>query len=252
LFQHVSSAWYADFFTELPNEFWRRVVSPEATAAEVDFVEEQLGLAAGSRIVDVPCGSGRHSIALARRGHAVTGLDISTEAIEHARRTAKAAGVDVDFRLAEMRDVPPDGFDAVVCMGNSFGYLDPEGLRTFVAALAAAVRPGGGLVVDYNAAAETILPGFTGEDRTMHAGDITVAATTEYDVAHSCLISGYRFTRGAEEVAVTALHHVLTCAQIGDLLTTAGFVDIAHCAGPEGEPFRLGAPRLLLTARRRT
>jgi SAM-dependent methyltransferase len=251
LSEHVSSAWYADFFTELPNEFWRRAVPPEATTAEIDFVEERLGLAPGSRVVDVPCGSGRHSIALAERGHTVTGLDISAEAIEHARRTAKAAGVDVDFRLAEMREVPPDGFDAAVCMGNSFGYLDPEGTRTFVAALAAAVRPGGGLVVDFSATAESVLPGFTGEDRTMDVGDISVAATTEYDVAHSRMISGYRFSRGAEEVAVTALHHVFTCAQIDDLLTTAGFVDIALYAGPDGEPFRLGSPRLLLTARRR-
>ena len=45
--EHVSSAWYADFFTELPNEFWRRAVPPEATTAEVDFVEERLGLAPG-------------------------------------------------------------------------------------------------------------------------------------------------------------------------------------------------------------
>ena len=250
--QHVSSAWYADFFTELPNEFWRRVVPPQATAADVDFVEQRLGLAPGSRIVDVPCGSGRHSIALAARGHTVTGLDISAEAIEHARRAAAEADVKVDFHLAEMRDVPPDGFDAAVCMGNSFGYLDPAGTRAFVAALASAVRPGGGLVVDYSAAAESVLPGYTGEDRTMQAGDITVATTTEYDVARSCLISAYRFTRGTEEVAVTALHHLLTCAQIGDLLTTAGFVDIAFYAGPDGEPFRLGAPRLLLTARRRS
>jgi len=251
LSQHVSSAWYADFFTELPNEFWRRAVPPEATTAEIDFVEERLGLAPGSRLVDVPCGSGRHAIALARRGHRVVGLDISAEAIGYARRAAAEAGVDIEFRLAEMREVPPDGFDAAVCMGNSFGYLDPEGTRAFVAALAAAVRPGGGLAVDFSAAAESILPGFTGEDRTTHVGDITVAATTEYDVAHSRLVSGYRFTRGAEEVAVTALHHVLTCAQIDDLLTTAGFVDIAHHAGPDGEPFRLGSPRLLLTARRR-
>lgn len=248
--EHVSSAWYADFFTELPNEFWRRAVPPQATVAEVDFVEKRLGLAPGSRIVDVPCGSGRHSIALAQRGHTVTGLDISAEAIGHARRAAAEAGVEVDFRLAEMRDVPPDGFDAAVCMGNSFGYLDLAGTRAFAAALAAAVRPGGGLVVDFSAAAESILPGFTGEDRTMDVGDIRVAATTEYDVAHSRLVSGYVFTRGAEEVAVTALHHVLTCAQIGDLLTTAGFVDVAYYADPEGEPFRLGSPRLLVTARR--
>ncbi len=139
---------------------------------------------AGSRVVDVPCGSGRHALALA-------------------------------------------------------------------AALAAAVRPRGGLVIDYNAAAESVLPGYTGEDRTMRTGDIMVAATTAYDIARSRLVSGYRFTRGREEVAVTALHHVLTCAQIDDLLVGAGFVDVAHYAGPDGSPFRLGAPRLLITARRR-
>ena len=132
-----------------------------------------------------------------------------------------------------MREVPPDGFDAAVCMGNSFGYLDPEGTRTFVAALAAAVRPGGGLVVDFSAAAESVLPGFTGEDRT-HERRATSASppTTEYDVAHSRLVSGYRFSRGAEEVAVTALHHVLTCAQIDDLLTDGGLRRHRALRGP--------------------
>ena len=54
----ISSAWYADFFTELPNEFWRRAVPAGATELEADFIERQLELAPGSRIVDVPCGSG--------------------------------------------------------------------------------------------------------------------------------------------------------------------------------------------------
>jgi SAM-dependent methyltransferase len=248
LSQAVPSAWYADFFTELPNEFWRRAVPPEATAVEVDFVEKRLRLAPGSRIVDVPCGSGRHAIALAERGHAVTGIDLSAEAIAYARRAA--AGLPVTFVHSDMREVPPDGFDAAVCMGNSFGYLDLAGTRAFLAALAAAVRPGGGLVVDFNAAAESVLPGYTGEARTMHACDIAVAATTSYDVSRGCLVSGYRFTRGTEEVAATALRHVYTAAHIVALLADAGFGDAACHSGPGGEPFTLGAPRLLLTARR--
>jgi cyclopropane fatty-acyl-phospholipid synthase-like methyltransferase len=60
----VSSTWYEDFFTELPNEFWRRVTAPEWTASDVAFIEGRLGLARGSRILDVPCGSGRHTVAL--------------------------------------------------------------------------------------------------------------------------------------------------------------------------------------------
>jgi SAM-dependent methyltransferase len=253
LSQIVSSHWYADFFTELPNEFWRRAVPPESTEAEVDFIERQLGLPPNARIVDVPCGSGRHTLALAARGHRLTGLDISAEAIGYARRTAAEAGLDVALSVADMREIPcDDPFDAAVCLGNSFGYLDLAGTREFVAALAAAVRPGGGLVIDFSATAESVLPGYDGAPRTMHTGDITVDATTEYDVAGSRLISGYRFRRGAQDLAVTAIHHVYTSAHIGQLLTDAGFTELARYAGPDGGPYRVGAGRLLLTARRAT
>lgn len=244
-----SSTWYVDFFTELPNEFWRRAVPPEVTVEEIDFVEERLGLAPGSLVLDVPCGSGRHSLELARRGHRVTGVDLSAEAIAHARRAA--AGLDVELVHADMRDIPRDnGFDAVVCLGNSFGYFELDGLREFAAALGGAVRPGGGLVVDLASAAESILPGYRVEPRTMRTGDITVLATSEYDVAGSRTFSHYRFTRGEEELDVTAIHHVHTVAQIVDLLSTTGFTDIELFGGPSGEPYGIGSGRLLLTARR--
>ena len=240
--------WYQDFFTELPNEFWRRAAGPELTTADVDFAERELGLKPGDRILDVPCGSGRHSIALAARGYKATGVDISEEAITHAR----AASDQVDWHHADMRDLP-DGlpFDAALCLGNSFGYLGTDGTRTFLAALATAIRPGGGLVVDFSATAESVLPGFTGDDRVMQTGDITVEATTEYDVAESRMLSHYRFIRGTEVHAATAVHHVYTSGRIGEFLTDAGFVDVRRFAGPDGSPFELGSPRLMLTARRR-
>ncbi|MEU4539324.1 class I SAM-dependent methyltransferase [Streptosporangium sp. NPDC023825] len=247
----ISSTWYTNFFTELPNEFWRRAATPESTEADVDFVERHLGLRPRARILDVPCGSGRHTLALAARGHRLTGVDISAEAIGHARRAAADAGLDVDLGIADMRDIPRDGsFDAAVCMGNSFGYLEPEETREFVAALADAVRPGGGLVIDFNATAESVLPGYQGEPRQMRTGDITVTATTGYDVARSRLISGYRFTRGAEELEVTAIHHVYTSAHLGQILTDGGFTGVERFGGPDGSPFEIGAGRLLLTARR--
>lgn len=247
----VSPTWFTDFFTELPNEFWRHAVPPEATDQEVGFIERHLALAPGSRILDVPCGSGRHSLALAARGHRVTGLDISAEAVGHARRAAAGAGLDVELAVADMRRIPQGRvFDAAVCMGNSFGYLDLAGTREFLAALAGAVRPGGGLVIDFNAAAETVLPGYRGEPRTMVAGPVTMAATTEYDVVRSRLLSHYRFSRGAEAVELTAVHHVYTCAQLVALLTDAGFGDVELFAGPDGRRYALGDGRLMLTARR--
>lgn len=250
--ERVPSDWYTDFFTELPNEFWRRAVSPAATATEIGFVEARLGLAPRSRVLDVPCGSGRHAVALAAKGHAVVGVDISREAVDHARRVAAAAGVDVDLVVADMRDVPRDGsFDAAICMGNSFGYLDLDGLRDFVAALAAAVRPGGGLVVDYSAAAESVLPGFVDDQpRDMVVGDITVSGSNAYDPTGSRLLSRYVFARGAQETRGTAIHHVYTVAHLRWLLRDAGFTEVEQYGGPDGEPFEVGTGRLLLTARR--
>jgi SAM-dependent methyltransferase len=250
--EHVPSDWYTDFFTELPNEFWRRAVSPQATASEVDFIQTRLGLKSRSRILDVPCGSGRHTLALATRGHDVLGVDISPEAIDHARNAAASAGLAVELVVAEMREIPRDGsFDAAICMGNSFGYLDLDGLREFVAALAAAVRPGGGLIVDFSAAAESVLPGFVDDKpRDMTVGDITVSGSNTYDVVGSRLLSSYVFTRGTQETRVTALHHVYTTAHLRQLLTDGGFTDIEQHGGPDGEPFEVGTGRLLLTAHR--
>ncbi len=152
-----------------------------------------------------------------------------------------------------MRNSPAgDPFDAAICMGNSFGYLDISGTRTFLTALAVAIRAAGGLVIDFNAAAESILPGFAAEPREMNTGDITVTATNEYDAVNSRLISRYRyrFRRGGEEQTATAPHHVYTSAHIGQLLTDAGFTDIRRRGGPCGETFTLGDGRLILTARR--
>ena len=94
----------------------------------MDFIERELALPPRARILDVPCGSGRHALTLAARGHRVTGVDISTEALGYARRAAAAAGVDVEFVESDMRQVRRGGaFDAAVCLGNSFGYLDRFG-----------------------------------------------------------------------------------------------------------------------------
>jgi SAM-dependent methyltransferase len=248
---HVSNTWYDDFFTELPNEFWRRAVPAEATVADITFVASRLGLSPASHVLDVPCGSGRHALELAARGHHVTGIDLSAEAIAHARRQARISGLSPTFIRADMRALPDQPtFDAAICMGNSFGYLGIAETRVFVARLAAAIRPGGGLVIDFGAAAESILPSYTGVERTMDTGDIRVTATNAYDVVASRLVNTYRFTRGSEEVSISALHYIYTCAQLGEFLTDVGFGGLEYFADTDGTPFTMGAGRLLVTARR--
>src|SRR5262245_49903922 len=100
--------WYESFFSPLALEFWRAVVSPESTRDEVDFVERALGLGRPGRLLDLPCGEGRHALELARRGHRVTGVDLSPYAVERAGAEAARTGVTVEFIQGDMR-VPPAG-----------------------------------------------------------------------------------------------------------------------------------------------
>ena len=95
------------------------------TLDEVDFVLEELSLESGSSILDVGCGTGRHSVELAKRGFAVTGLDLSSEMLTQAEKAAKVAGVKVNWVHSDAaRFSLPETYDAVIglCEG-SLGLL---------------------------------------------------------------------------------------------------------------------------------
>jgi cyclopropane fatty-acyl-phospholipid synthase-like methyltransferase len=98
------------------------------TMGEVDFVLEEFGLPAGSRILDVGCGTGRHAVELARRGHQVTGVDISSGMLAEAERAAREAGVEVELIHADATRFASDElFDAAICLcEGAFSLLGSE------------------------------------------------------------------------------------------------------------------------------
>lgn len=71
----VSTEWWQGFFQGIALDLWRGAVPEEQTKAEIDFIEKQIALTPKAKILDVPCGMGRHSLELARRGYRVTGSD---------------------------------------------------------------------------------------------------------------------------------------------------------------------------------
>jgi SAM-dependent methyltransferase len=169
------------FFSGAALDFWRAVATPEATAREAAFCARALRLPSPGRILDVPCGDGRHALALAAGGHEVTGVDLAAENIQAAGDAAAAAGASVRFLRRDMRDLPWEAaFDGAVCLGNSFGYLDHEGNTAFLAALARTLRPGARLVLESATVAECVLPSLRGRS-WWTAGDVTMLADNRYD-----------------------------------------------------------------------
>ncbi|MGH1347288.1 MAG: methyltransferase domain-containing protein [Nannocystales bacterium] len=116
--------------------------------AEVEFFIQSAGLQPGARVLDVGCGDGAHCLVLAQRGFGVTGLDISPAQIARAERAKDALGVGASFVKADMRDMPGGGpFDAILCVGTTFGYYDDEENRAVLRSLAGMLTPGGRLLL---------------------------------------------------------------------------------------------------------
>lgn len=142
LSEEIPRDWYATAFDGSTADMaWT-----ERTGKEVDRALKILRPEDGARVLDLACGSGRHSIELTRRGFSVVGADISPELIEIARGEAAAEGLEIEFVEADVRELPYRAeFDLVLNLNDgAVGYLetDEENHRTFEV-ISRALRPGG-------------------------------------------------------------------------------------------------------------
>lgn len=118
----------------------------EINPLRLDFIDARVGLA-GRLVLDVGCGGGILSEAMARRGANVTGIDLSEAALEAGRRHAEEAGVALEYRwisVEQMAEEAPQRFDVVTCLEMLEHVPDPEAV---VRACQRLVKPGGHLVL---------------------------------------------------------------------------------------------------------
>jgi SAM-dependent methyltransferase len=139
---------------EVPSDWYRFAYPPEMaklpwaqkTVQEVDRALTMLAPRGGERVLDLGCGTGRHAIEFARRGFDTVGVELLPENIEVARRDAEDEGVEVEFVVADLRELDyRDEFDIVLSLNDgAIGYFETEAdnMRTFDV-IASALRGGG-------------------------------------------------------------------------------------------------------------
>jgi len=238
--------WFETFFHGVANEMWRRAATAEQTSTEASYIEKTLGKR--SRLLDVPCGNGRISLELARRGCRVTGIDISQEFIADAQAASQRAKNRPTYQVGDMRRLPwKASFDGAFCFGNAFGYFDHADMLRFVRGVARALRPGGRFLVQTFMAAESILPKLPGRE-WWPLGDIHFAVENRYHAAESCLESQCTFLQNGTMEKSTFWHHVYTAAEIGRLMAQAGLRVTRMSKSYEDQPFAVGEQMLLVLA----
>jgi 2-polyprenyl-3-methyl-5-hydroxy-6-metoxy-1,4-benzoquinol methylase len=111
--------WYESLFENYGRKYDEEIFT-QGTMGECDFIEKELNFNKSLRILDVGCGTGRHSIELTRRGYSVTGIDLSESQLQRAREKARENNLKIDFLRHDARDLPFENeFDAaiMICEG---------------------------------------------------------------------------------------------------------------------------------------
>jgi SAM-dependent methyltransferase len=240
---NVQSDWWDHFFEGVSVDLWLRAVPPEQTSREADVLESALAVPPGAELLDVPCGGGRLSLALAERGYRVTGVDWSSEFLDHAR---SCSGSDlVAWERRDMRDLPWRGrFDGAFCAGNSFGYLDDEGNAAFLRAVCAALKPGARFLLETPMVLENLL-GHLHDRPWWKVGDVYLLVSNHYDHTRERLDIEYTFVSNGRVDVRHGSHRAYAYRQLVELMEGCGF------AVETAEPWTREAHTVLFVATRR-
>ena len=108
--------WYETLFENYAQKYEKESFT-QGTVGECDFIEKELNFNKSVKILDVGCGTGRHSIELSKRGYSVTGIDLSESQLAYAREKAKANNLNIQFIQHDARNLPFNNeFDAAIML----------------------------------------------------------------------------------------------------------------------------------------
>jgi SAM-dependent methyltransferase len=247
------NAWYVSFFGEDYLSIYRHTFTAERTEKEVAFAERTLDLKAGTRLLDLCCGPGRHSALFAKRGYSVTGLDLSQSYLDLARRAAMDSKVAVDTVLADMREIPfTDYFDAAINMYSSFGYLESEAEDLKVLeSISRSLKPRGRLLLDM-LNREWAVANYIQNDWHAEADGTLYVEHRALDLATSRMRVRFIIVdpNGSRHDSIGHDIRLYTLTEMTRLLERVGFSDTEAFGGFDGETYGIETRRMILCARK--
>lgn len=211
---------------------------------QVAFLERVLALEAGARILDVPCGTGRHSRLFASKGYKVTGVDISRDCVAIARRQGQHA--NARYQRGDMSKLEKfrGRYDAVLNLFTSFGYFATDGENLAVLKqLKNALKPDGRLVlnlIDRDWLLPIYQPARWHEDGgVLHIEASRYDPKTKYNESHWTALD----VRGRKPKLLHHHYHrirLYSQPEILKMLKTGGFRRIEVYGDFDGRPYREG------------
>ena len=245
------SDWYADeaFWAETYEFMFPDSVFAEASE-QVSRLIELSGIDRGA-VLDLGCGPGRYAVPFAKRGFAVTGVDLTPFLIEKARAYAEAEGVELELIEQDMRAfVRPETFDLALSMLTSFGYFDDERENHGVLKnIYASLKPGGAFIFD-TYGKEIIARVFEETfSKELPGGGLIIQRRSVIN-DWSQMENEWFLIKDGQARTFLLRHWIYSGREFKELLATAGFTDIRLYGDLDGKPYGRDAARLIALGRK--
>lgn len=243
--------WWEEMFDD---DYLRSIKQPTAAQikAEVDFIDEHLGLREDALILDLACGDGRHTIGLTQRGYRVIGFDLSLAMMARAQEEAELAGQKINFLHGDMRDLNFENkFDGIFLWGMSFGYFDEEKNLAVLQRIYRALRPGGVLLLDicnrdFIAPRQPNMVWFEGDGTICMDETNLDSITSRLKVKRTLMLEDGRTRELDYSIRLYSLH------ELGKLLRDVGFkvLEVSGQIATPGVFFGSESPRCIVLVER--
>lgn len=250
----ASHSQLTDLFDDsYPALFFDTIPQAESKAEAVDALK-LLGVSSDHRIriLDVPCGIGRHTVEFALLGHHVLAIDRSQHYLARLASSASKLGVQdkIEIRQGDLRwlDAGISTVDAAIVLFNSIGYYGEETDRVMFKAIARALRPGGSVVVQAHNR-DWILSHFEGH-RWRTVDKTTLLEHNTFDVATSSTIANYELIReGKPTHRYSGKFRLYSPHELSRALLGAGFSGVKLMSTLQGQALDVSAsPTVVVVA----
>lgn len=132
--------------TEAQESFleWQGMPDEKQTNNEVSMIEAILNVQPPLKILDIGCGTGRHSIEFARRGYEVTGIDVAETYLKQAIERAEKCNLNIEFRLERGSEIKEQNtYDFAIAYYHTLGFMEEEELNTHLFNICKSIKKGG-------------------------------------------------------------------------------------------------------------
>jgi len=234
------------FFEEAWPKISQGFESEADAESEIAWILGHVQPPAGGRVLDAPCGFGRHALALARRGFKVTGVDLSEVELQRARERAAAAVVRLDLVCQDMRAMDfSEEFDLALNLFSSIGYFSDEEDRQLLDRFCRALRPGGAFVLDTRNRDHYIR--HYSEEEVWPVPGGTVRITHRLDLATSRITSQWWLQEERRSLGETGLR-LYSPHELYRMLRPERWSSVELFGSLDGIPLSLDSPRIVLVA----